>query len=113
MGGIMKKILFILFISLLFVSCYGSRNHERAGYFRNGAGEWEYAYNYERWEKTKGERTEQVFSIGDSHYYFQPGSLEAIKWIDERRQRLRESAIRQGRNVDFYIDQNIDEDERW
>jgi len=82
------------------------------GYFINGVGEWERAYTWERWEPEQYERTQQTFSIGDSTKWLQPGSYEAIEWIENRRQRLASTARSIGKNEDWYIDRNIEEGER-
>jgi len=119
----MRGIILIIVMSL-FLSCSYSKNPPRVdpnpskikivnGYFLNGVGEWEKIHNHDHWEGSKGIRTRQTFAIGDNTKYFTPGSIEAIEWIAKRRRELRESAIRQGRNPDFYIDIRINEGEAW
>jgi len=106
----MRGIIFLLLCMVLFLSC--SRANENPGYFRNGVGEWERAYTWEKWEPAKGEMKIQTFKIGDSTRSFIPGSPEAEAWIAQRRETLRNNAIRVDRNPDFYIDRNIEEGER-
>lgn len=103
----MKKIVLVLIIVGLFSSCNPTQH-----YFRNGVGEWEYIQRYEKIEGPRGERTIQTFSIGDSTYSFVPASDKAEEWIANRRETLRQRAIANGKNVDFFIDRNIDEGER-
>jgi len=109
-------ILLLAVLCMLFFSCYDYRtvtnDPTKAGWFKNGVGEWEWNRDRDRKEWIRGEMKIQTFEIGDTTYSFTPGSVKAMKWIASRRARLRATAIELGKNPDFYIDRNIQEGER-